>query len=210
MTRAYNEIYVDDAMECLGGAMEYAVLIAKRDGQEFTDLFISSGIADEFGRGNVKYISGMSGIELARLVFKKCGIDAPAKTETEHIDYPCEYWVGWILAYYQWYTGKSFRNICRKLRYEDLCNLYGVLHEADLSKAVSVFDNIMASAKETNLARLRCKKGLTQSELAALAGVSVRSIQLYEQRQTDINKAQYNNLRAIAGVLGCDVEDLSE
>lgn len=67
MIRAYDEMYLDDAMECLGAAVEHAVLLRGMDGQEFLDLFVASGVADEFGRGNVKYISGMSGIELARL-----------------------------------------------------------------------------------------------------------------------------------------------
>ena len=54
MIRAYDEMYLDDAMECLGAAVEYAVLLRGIDGQAFLDLFVASGVADEFGRGNVK------------------------------------------------------------------------------------------------------------------------------------------------------------
>lgn len=61
MIRAYDEIHLDDAMETLGNAIEYAVLFCEIDGQEFIDLFITSGIAAEFGKGNVKYVAGMSG-----------------------------------------------------------------------------------------------------------------------------------------------------
>ncbi len=89
-------------------------------------------------------------------------------------------------------------------------DLYGVLHEADPSKAVSVFDDIMNKAGETNLARLRRAKGLSQSQLAKASEISIRSIQLYEQRQTDINNAQHNHLKALAKVLGCEVEDILE
>ena len=210
MIRAYDEIYLDDAMETLGSAVEYAVLFCKMDGQEFIDLFIACGIADEFGRGNVKYISGMSGIELARLVLKKCGKKTPDISEIPYIDYPAEYWVGWILAYYQWYTGKSFATICRKISYQNIIDLYGVLHEADPNKSVSVFDEIIKNNSETNLARLRKNKGMSQSQLAKAADISIRSIQLYEQRQTDINKAQYNHLKAIAKVLCCEINDLLE
>ena len=210
MIRAYDEIYLDDAMETLGNAVEYATLFCNIDGQEFLDLFIVSDIASEFGRGNVKYISGMSGIELARLVLEKCGKKASDVSELPYIDYPPEYWVGWILAYYQWHTGKSFSTICRKLSYQSLIDLYGVLHEADPSKAVSVFDGIMQQSGETNLARLRKNVGLSQSQLAKAADISVRSIQLYEQKQTDINRAQYNHLQALATVLGCKPEDLLE
>lgn len=210
MTHAYDEIYLDDAMETLGGAVEYATLFCNTDGQEFLDLFIVSGIAEEFGRGNVKFISGMSGIELARHILEKCGKKSSDIEEMPYIDYPPEYWIGWILAYYQWYTGKAFTSVCKKLSYEKLYNLYGVLHEADPDKAVRVFNDIMKNGSETNLAQLRKARKLSQSELARAADISIRSIQLYEQRKTDINKAQYNHLKSIAKVLGCNPEDLSE
>lgn len=207
MIHAYDEMYLDDAMDTLGGAVEYATIFCKMDGQNFIDLFIASGIAFEFGHGNVKYISGMSGIELAQSVLEKCGKKSVAIAELPYVDYPMEYWIGWILAYYQWHTGKPFATICRKLSYQSLADLYGVLHEADPSKAVNIFDGIMQDG-ETNLARLRKNKNLSQSQLAKAADISVRSIQLYEQKQTDISKAQYNHLKALAKVLSCTVEDL--
>ena len=210
MTHAYDEMYLDDAMECLGAAVEYAVRFCGMDGQAFLDLFVASGVADEFGRGNVKYISGMSGIELARYVLKICGMAVGEHTDPLHIDYPPEYWAGWILAYYQWFTGKTFASICSRVNFSALMDLYGVLHEADPSKAVAVFDQIMAQKEETNLAYYRKMKGLSQSQLAKASGVSIRSIQLFEQRKSNINNAQYNHLSAIAKVLGCEIEDIAE
>lgn len=210
MICAYDEVYLDDAMDCLGAAVEYAVLSCNMNGQSFLDVFIASGVADEFGHGNVKFISGMSGIELARYVLKTCGMIASEKTDFEHIDYPPEYWCGWILAYYQWYSGKSFASICRQIKFQMLMDVYGVLHEADPHKAADVFDQIMAQKEETNLAYYRKLKGLSQSQLARASGVSIRSIQLFEQKRTNINNAQYNHLSAIAKVLGCLVEDLLE
>ena len=100
--------------------------------------------------------------------------------------------------------------ILPKLRYQSLRNLYGVLHEADPSKAVSVFDELLSEQTETNLARYRKARGLSQSQLANASGLSLRSIQLYEQRQNDINNAQYNRLQALAKTLGCKIEDLLE
>lgn len=210
MMHAYDEVYLDDAMETLGGAVEYATLFCDVTGQEFLDLFVMSGVAKEFGKGNVTYLSGMSGIELARHVLERCGKANGTVSELPYLDYPPEYWIGWILAYYQWNTGKPFEAIFKKIAYEDLERLYGVLHEADPEKAVCVLNELWEEAGETNLARLRRAKGLSQTQLAKASGVSVRSVQLYEQRQTDINKAQYNHLNAMAKVLGCTVEDISE
>ena len=210
MTHAYKEFFLDDAMETLGSAVEYAVLSLNIAGQEFLDLFLASGIAERFGQGDAMYLSGMSGIELARKVLTVCGTTIPAYTENTSCHYSPEYWVGWILAYYQWYCGKPFSMIFPKLRYQSLRNLYGVLHEADPSKAVSVFDELLSEQAETNLARYRKARGLSQSQLANASGLSLRSIQLYEQRQNDINNAQYNRLQALANTLGCKIEDLLE
>ena len=142
--------------------------------------------------------------------FAICGKTIPAYTENSSCHYSPEYWVGWILAYYQWYCGKPFSLILPKLRYQSLRNLYGVLHEADPSKAASVFDELLSEQAETNLARYRKARGLSQSQLANASGLSLRSIQLYEQRQNDINNAQYNRLQALAKTLGCKIEDLLE
>lgn len=210
MIHAYDEVYLDDAMECLGAAVEYAVLSCNMDGQEFLDLFVASGVADEFGRGNVRFISGMSGIELARHILRTCGMEVSEYIDALHIDYPPEYWCGWILAHYQWHSGKTFATILRQIKFEMLMDVYGVLHEADPSKAVEVFEQIMSQKEETNLAYYRKMKGLSQSQLANASGISVRSIQLFEQRKSNINNAQYNHLSSIAKALGCAVEDLLE
>ncbi|MBO4761965.1 MAG: helix-turn-helix transcriptional regulator, partial [Lachnospiraceae bacterium] len=64
--------------------------------------------------------------------------------------------------------------------------------------------------KETNLKRIRSSYGCTQSELANRSGVSLRSIQMYEQRNKDINKASAETLYRISKVLGCNIESLLE
>ena len=51
---------------------------------------------------------------------------------------------------------------------------------------------------------------LTQKELADASGVPIRTIQQYEQRQKDINKAQAKYLVMLARILCCDMEDLLE
>ena len=63
---------------------------------------------------------------------------------------------------------------------------------------------------DTNLKHIRTAKGYSQKQLAELSGVSLRSIQVYEQRQKDINKAQSDSLHRLAKALGCMMEDLLE
>ena len=68
----------------------------------------------------------------------------------------------------------------------------------------------LTASHETNLKRIRTAKGYSQKQLAELSGVSLRSIQMYEQRQKDINKAQSDSLFRLAKALGCTMEDLLE
>ena len=208
MTRAYGEDLVPYAKDTLGCALDYVVHSQKSDGQEFLNLFVISGIADEFGSGNPRFLCGMTGRELADSVYSACGKEYRRLDEEIHGDYSPEYWCGWILAYYQWFTGLPFKKILSVLTFDMLQKSYGVLHEADPSKAVDVFDGSVRA--ETFLARMRKKRGLSQSALARAAHVSVRSIQLYEQRKNNIGNAQYNNLKDIAAALHCEIEDILE
>ena len=59
-----------------------------------------------------------------------------------------------------------------------------------------------------NLKQFRIAAGLSQSQLAATSGVSVRMIQHYEQGTKDINKAEALKIYKLAQALGCNMEDL--
>ena len=89
--------------------------------------------------------------------------------------------------------------------------MYYTLHEADITKFVEIADQLMKDHfTETNLKCIRTAYGLTQAELAKRSGVSLRSIQMYEQRNKDINKASVLTVHSLAKVLGCAIEDLIE
>lgn len=51
---------------------------------------------------------------------------------------------------------------------------------------------------------------MTQQELSDAADVSLRMVQLYEQRQNDLSKASASVVLALAHVLGCEPQDLVE
>ena len=60
------------------------------------------------------------------------------------------------------------------------------------------------------VAALRKEKGYTQKELAERSGVNLRTLQEYDNRAMDINRATGGTLTALSKVLGCQVEDLLE
>lgn len=63
---------------------------------------------------------------------------------------------------------------------------------------------------ETRLAAMRKRLGLSQRELTHRSGVALRSIQMCEQRNKDINRAQACSAAALFRVLHCTMEDLLE
>ncbi len=210
--RAYDESYLNDAMDVLGEALDYAVADCGQEPDEFFEWFIVSGVAESFGRGNPKFVAGMSGVELAGEVrFRVLGRRDGA-APTQPLDRAPEYWVGWFLAYYQWYRGISFDGMARCGLVPTALLARPILHEADVSKAVAFADRLMGKAAEspTRLAFLRKQRGLTQQQLAEAADVSLRMVQLYEQRQNDLSKAAVGVVMRLARVIGCSVEELLE
>lgn len=211
MTSAYSELYLDDAMRNLGDMVEYAVCDLGFEPDPFFGWFLSSGIAAKFEKGNPKYITGMSGYELAEAVLNATNVPYE-KQEPSYLEYKGrEYWAGWILAYYQWKTGRRFEDIVKDgLTLSTVLSMY-VLHEADVSKFVEAADEIIARNKanrKSKLAEIRTARGFTQQQLSEASGVTLRMIQLYEQRQNDISKAQVHVVIRLANALGCQVEDL--
>lgn len=208
---AYDRDYLEGAQKNLGNMMDYAVNTCEIEADRFFDMFIVSGIAEEFGRGNPKYLSGMSGCELVKLAASKAGMDLERIPNEMYLDKSPEYWSGWALAYYQWISAKTFKRIIKAVPVTEIIGMYGTLHEADISKFVTIMnEKVQGFYSETNLKRIRMLTGYSQSELAKEAGVSLRQIQLFEQRQRDINKTQVENVVRLARALGCAVEDLVE
>jgi DNA-binding transcriptional regulator YiaG len=213
MTHAYKESYLNKAQKTLAAMMVYAVFDLNYESDEFFMLFLQSGLVDEFGRGNPKYIAGKSGVELAREVILITTGQSVYVIPEPHFERSPVYWAAWALAYYQWYSGYSFEEIHKALPFAELVNMYSTFHEADINKFVSVADEVLIESKrksETNLSRLRKARGLSQKELAETSGVALRMIQLYEQKRNDINKAQASSLQSLAQALGCKIEDLFE
>lgn len=212
-THAYNEEYINDAMQNLGDMIDYAVHDCGYKLDEFFNLFISSGIARLFETGNPKYVAGMSGVELAQAVLRQTKGQSEFPEVTFSEDYGREYWAGWILAYYQWVSKRRFEDIVFSgLPLSRICDMY-ILHEADESKFVENANRIIEQYKverKTKLQRIRKARRMTQQELGEASGVTLRMIQLYEQRQNDINKAQVSVVVSLARALGCQVEDLLE
>jgi hypothetical protein len=143
MTYAYTEDYLDDAMENLGEAFDYAVNACHLDMNEFMRLFIVSGYADGFANGNPKIIAGLSGTELVMEIMEKTGKEMSFPEAQVEYDYSAEYWCGWVLAFYQWKTQRTFQEIMKYISMSEMLRLYPTLHEAPEEKFIDTMEHII-------------------------------------------------------------------
>ena len=211
MMNAYDKVYLEKARAVLGRMLDFAVHDLGYSLEKFYGLFLASGIADRFGAGDYTVLVGKSGVELAYDVLEQSGIQSIRVKPNYPVDRSVEYWTGWALAYYQWETGLTFAEIDDYVPIRRVADLYHPFHEMDIRQFSDKMNELYRSAKpDTNLKLYRKKAGLTQKELADVSGVPLRTIQQYEQRQKNINKAQAEYLVMLDRVLCCDVEAILE
>ncbi len=206
MIRAYDKLYLERARALLGRMLDFAVYDLKLEICGFYRDFCESEYAAKFERGDATLLAGKSGIELAY------DITCTSSTEPRFTSNRSpEYWAGWALAYYQWYTALSFGKINSIVPIEDVLAMYPKYHEMDIMQFVDAMNEAYAAQKRfTNLKERRREAGLSQSELAKISGVPLRTIQQYEQRQKNINCARAETLLALAQALSCPLTDLLE
>ena len=208
---AYNECYLHDAKKNLAVCFDYAINDLKYNPDTFCFMFINSKYAKLFETGNPGIVSGKSGVELARLIISEITNEDTFLERKLRKGKSKEYWALYYLAEYQYETGYSFKNIFYRITLSDIINMYNPYHEMDVKRFIEDLNKLIANKEvESKLKTIRLKNGLSQSKLAKLANVKLRSIQMYEQKQNDIDKAQANTLFSLARVLNCNIEDLLE
>ena len=222
--RSYAETYLADAMENLGEMTHFATHMLGLTLEAAWQSFLASGYAQRFGEGSPDVIAGLSGAELAIRMLETR--DNPALTtgaiRRERPDEPApvlapslsmEYWCGWVLAYYQWESGRTFSQIYGFAPMDVVARMYPTFHEESELRFAEAMEELAARAQAqapTCLQRQRKLAGFSQSQLARVSGVGIRAIQQYEQRAKDINKAQAESVLALARALWCQPEDILE
>lgn len=211
MICAYDELYLDKARTALARMFDFAVYDLKYQLSEFFQIFAHSQTARQFERGEASVVVGRSGVELTYIVTEG---EHPYEIDVEPrftANRSREYWLGWALAYYQWRMNLSFLEIEKYLKIDELLELYSPYHEMDIRHFVERVNELYLEAKrDTNLKLRRMEAGFTQKELAEQTGIPVRTIQQYEQRQKNINKASAEYVLALSKVLVCEPERLLE
>lgn len=211
MIHAYDKLYLEKARNTLGKMLDFAVYDLKYDIDIFFDLFITSGVAERFERGDADVVVGRSGIELTYEILEYTQpmheYVKPQYTSNKSE----EYWTGWALAYFQWQTGISFSQICKYVPLSTIRSLYSPYHEMDIRQFTDKMTELYQNAKkESNLKIYRQRAGLTQKQLSEFSGIPLRTIQQYEQQQKNLSKAQAAYLIKLSQLLSCKPQELLE
>lgn len=212
MTAAYNKIYLEDAMDCLGEALDYVSNACQIDMSMFFDMFLTGSFAGRFEEGEPSIVSGTSGTELVHKVMSECGLDIafpPALVDYDSASY--EYICGQLLAFLQWYSGLAFAQILENISLdamEEYVNRFAVTTEEE---RVSMCDEILKGfGGPVRIQVMRKACGFSQRQLSEAAGVNIRTLQQYEIKSKDINKAAASTVLELAKTMGCTARDLME
>ena len=132
MIHAYSESYLYDAKQNLAECFDYAISNCRFNADIFSRLFVQSGYADKFERGNPAIVSGISGIELAQeiIMYAYTNYKFPKKIFSEERSEV--YWAGWALAEYQWVTCRRFKDIFSRIPLSEIVTMYSACHEMDI------------------------------------------------------------------------------
>ena len=211
--KAYDEKELPQVIRTLGKAFEFAEKCLPEGAAGFYRRFANSSVAATCTGPDAHPEIGGSAIELVLNVNEDASIDTLlmnekrlSKQEIGRLRWEAE-----LLCRYQWETGLPFTAVLRTLTEERLRALhadYAELPPAEVAQKISVPEAQESAA--TNLARFRRERGLSQAGLAKASGVTLRSIQQYEQRKKDISHAQARNVFALAQALDCTMEELLE
>ena len=206
MIHAYNEEYLLHARNVMGKMFDFVVYDLNIELENFFDLFIESGVAYKFYKGDTGVISGKSGYELALQVLNIMNKDVEITFPNYTLNHSKEYWLGYFLSYYSWYSNINYEDIILCVSIKELLLMYDKYHEMDIMHFVDKLNEIIFNSNKLKF--YRKKRKLSQKELATLSNIPIRTIQQYEQNQKDLDKANVTYLVNLARVLNCSVEDL--
>ena len=172
----------------------------------FFEILSSSGFQELGLRGDFSLLFGMSGTELAMLALSEAGIKMPpADIEIDRNSH--SYKLGEGAAYYSVAAGVGLKRVFSAIQTLGFDAVKGMSSDR-LSLAL---DSVIKSAP--SMARVqaqRKERGLSQRELAERSGVNLRTLQQYELKSKDINKASAKSVLSMARALGCAPEDILE
>ena len=141
-THAYDELYLWDAQNIMGHAFDFALVTLGLDIDDFSDKLIHSRSAGQFEVGNPAFVAGINGCEFVKKIYEEYDIEIEHPDEM-YLNKSPEYWAGWALAFYQWFTALSFKDILAKVSIEKILDMYPIYHEMDIMQFKDAVDDML-------------------------------------------------------------------
>lgn len=138
---SYREFYLPYAQEVLGSAFEEASLNPEIGLSAFYVSFLASDYSRYFARGFPSVVMGNSGREFCWKVMRMTTQAAERKEGSGKLP---EYWAGWALAYFQWWSSCSFQEIASRVPLKAILALYGPYHEMDVQQFCDKMAQLMS------------------------------------------------------------------
>lgn len=208
MIHAYDKNYLYKSQNNLGIMFDFVVYDLQENLSDFFEKFLDSKISKQFERGESSVIVGKSGIELSLEILNNSKLASKYRPVANKSP---EYWCGWALAYFQWYTNLSFIQINKYIPINEILSFYSPYHEMDITHFCDKMIELYNERKNySNLKNYRLLASLSQKELASITEIPIRTIQQYEQKQKNINVAKTETVLKLAKALNTSVENLIE
>ena len=209
MTRAYNEMYLNNARRSLANSFDYSVYSLGLELNDYYNMFIRSDLCTRFEKGDPFIVSGKSGVELALMIVARNTGNDEYRERVYHDGKSPEYWAGWALAYYQWYTSCRFLLLEDEIPITTIMNMYDKYHEMDIMHFVDRLNEMRQAARLTTyLKKYRELRGYSQNELSQMTGIPLKTLQHYEQGDKPLARANATYLISLARALNCNPEAL--
>lgn len=108
--------------------------------EEYMELIAKSEVVEALGGFHPRWCVGISGYELYGYV-----VGMECKSPENFVDMAgrtpdINYWTGWALALYHWWSAHSFKDIIETIPVKDWMFLYHPLHTCGDNKVIEVLD----------------------------------------------------------------------
>lgn len=214
MNGAYDSNIVPVVQNLFGAMFDFSVYGLGYELKDFYPVFLESKYCMKVEKADSSTVMGKSGVELCYDITGQEYIGEKRMDEfTNHAisGRSREYWTGWAVAYYQWKTSLSFKEIDALRGIDDIALMYDVYHEMDISQFFDQMNEVYRMKNpDTRLKMMRLNARLSQRELSEITQIPVKTIQQYEQRRKNINNASVDYLISLSKALNCDIELLIE
>ena len=167
MIEAYNPCYLPQAMRNLGLCFDAGMLRMKPE--DFLRRFLESDLAKAWEQGDPAYLAGRTGDELYTALSGET-----VDPDIHDVDLTAEYWCGQMLCYVQWALGLPFARLMEAVPLSELRKLAKDRRNAAPEEIAALYHSRLFP--QPALRRLRLSRSLSQSQLALVSGVKIRSI----------------------------------